>query len=53
MEAPAKVKFRGITAITLRGVESSVITRPITLGSPANRRFQYPLVRMTVSGAPG
>ena len=50
---PPKVKLAGITPMTWRCLESTVITRPSTPGSPPKWRSQYPLVRRTVSGAPG
>lgn len=43
MGALASVKVAGIMPITWRGLESSVITLPITPGSPPNRRSQYAL----------
>jgi hypothetical protein len=39
-EIPRKEKRAGITPITARGVEPIVITRPMTSGSPPNRRCQ-------------
>ena len=33
-------KLAGMTPITARGLESIVITRPMTSGSPPNRRCQ-------------